>query len=94
MTYYSNQKPNKYPQIPDIVLDFHGLTTVECKAELDEIIDSKEYTHIRIIVGKGTRSPNGPILPDFVRNFFTTNNIRFSPSKPQDGGDGALEVFL
>lgn len=94
MTYYSGQKNNKYPQIPDAIFDFHGMTTSECKLELEDIIRDGEYTHIRIIVGKGTRSPNGPVLPDFVRNYLTEHHIRFSPSKPQDGGEGALEVFL
>jgi DNA-nicking Smr family endonuclease len=94
MSYYEAQKPNKYPQIPDELFDFHGMTTSECKLELEDIVRCGEYFHIRIIVGKGTRSPNGPILPDFVRNFLTERNIRFSPSKPQDGGEGALEVYL
>lgn len=94
MSYYSNQKPNKYPQIPDLILDLHGMTTVECKQELDALIEDDKYSHIRIIVGKGTRSPNGPILPDFVRNYLIEHNIRFSPSKPQDGGEGAMEVYF
>jgi DNA-nicking Smr family endonuclease len=94
MSYYEAQKNNKYPQIPDEVFDFHGMTTSECKLELEDIVECGEYSHIRIIVGKGTRSPNGPILPDFVRNFLTERSIRFSPSKPQDGGEGAMEVYF
>lgn len=94
MSYYENQKDNKYPQIPDIVLDFHGFTTSECRHELDILLEDLEYSHVRIIVGKGNRSPNGPVLPDFVRNYLIEHNVRFSPSKPQDGGDGALEVYF
>jgi len=94
MSYYEAQKHNKYPQTPEDVFDFHGMTTSECKLELEEIIRDEEYNHIRIIVGKGTRSPNGPVLPDFIRNYLTDHNIRFSPSKPQDGGDGSLEVYF
>jgi DNA-nicking Smr family endonuclease len=93
MSYYEGTG-NKYPQIPDLVLDFHGFTTGECRHELDELIDNREYSHIRIIVGKGKNSANGPVLPDFVRNYLTTRNIRFSTSKIQDGGEGALEVYL
>ncbi len=85
---------DEYPQEPDLVLDFHGMTTAECKDALDELIKNSAESHIRIIVGKGTRSQNGPVLPDFVRNYLTTHNIRFSQSKLQDGGEGALEVFL
>lgn len=94
MSYYEAQKNNKYSQEPDEVFDFHGMTTSECKLELEDIIRSGDYTYIRIVVGKGTRSPNGPVLPDFVRNYLTEHNIRFSPSKPQDGGEGALEVYF
>ncbi|MES2023240.1 MAG: Smr/MutS family protein [Patescibacteria group bacterium] len=93
MSYYAD-KGNKYPQNPELVLDFHGYTTMECKEELDELIGNSEYSHIRIIVGKGQNSANGPILPDFVRNYLTTRNIRFNQSKIQAGGAGALEVFL
>ncbi len=95
MSYYEVQKKhNKYKQEPDLVLDFHGMTTAECKDELDELMKNSAESHIRIIVGKGTRSLNGPVLPDFVRNYLTTHNIRFSQSKIQDGGEGALEVYL
>lgn len=93
MSYYAS-KSNKYPQIAEAVFDFHGMTTSECKLELEDIIQSGEYSHIRIIVGKGTRSPNGPVLPDFVTNYLISHNIRFSSSKPQNGGEGALEVYL
>ncbi len=65
-----------------------------CKHVLEDVIEAGEYSHIRIIVGKGLNSPNGPILPDFVRNFLTEKGIRFSQSKIQNGGEGALEVFF
>jgi DNA-nicking Smr family endonuclease len=94
MSYYEGQKNNKYKQEPDLILDFHGMTTAECKDGLDTILKNREHRHLRIIVGKGTRSQNGPVLPDFVRNYLTTHNIRFSQSKIQDGGEGALEVYL
>jgi DNA-nicking Smr family endonuclease len=93
MSFYAN-KNNKYTQTPELVLDFHGYTTFECKEVLDELVVSHEYSHVRIIVGKGKNSTNGPILPDFVKNYLVDNNIRFNTSKIQDGGEGALEVFL
>ena len=96
MSYYANQskKNNKYPQEPEIVLDFHGMTTLECKDELDELLKVGGYSHIRIIVGKGNNSADGPILPSFVKNYFSERNIRFNQSKIQDGGEGSLEVYL
>lgn len=93
MSYYADTG-NKYKQIPEAVFDFHGYTTFECEEALDEIIREGEYKHIRIIVGKGKNSINGPILPNFVKNYLNSNNIRFNQSKFQDGGEGSLEVFL
>jgi len=95
MSYYAgNSKNNKYQQEPDFELDFHGWTTMECKEELDEIIREGDYSHIRIIVGKGKNSADGPILPNFVKNYLNGKGIRFNQSKIQDGGEGALEVYL
>lgn len=95
MSYYAgNSKNNKYQQEPEFELDFHGWTTMECKEELDEIIRENDYSHIRIIVGKGKNSADGPVLPNFVKNYLNERNIRFSQSKIQDGGEGALEVYL
>lgn len=96
MSYYAGigAKHNKYPQIPELILDFHGYTTLECKDELDALISEGKFGHIRIIVGKGKNSQEGPILPNFVRNYLTDHRIRFNQSKLQDGGEGALEVYL
>lgn len=88
------KKANKYIQNPGYVIDLHGFTTYETQSILDELIEEAEYKHIRVIVGKGLNSENGPILPDFVKNYLNKRNIRFSQSKLQDGGEGALEVFL
>jgi DNA-nicking Smr family endonuclease len=85
---------NKYEPEPEEVFDFHGYTTSMCKHVLEDVIEAGEYSHIRIIVGKGLNSPNGPVLPDFIRNFLTEKDIRFSQSKIQNGGEGALEVFF
>ena len=84
---------NKYLQVPKSVIDLHGCTTAEARLILDDIV--KEHaTHVRIITGKGTHSENGPILRDFVKNYLNDRKVRFSQSKIQDGGEGALEVFL
>lgn len=85
---------NKYEQIAEYEIDLHGYTTMEAKQALDEIVRENKYKHVRIIVGKGTNSINGPILPDFVRNYLDEHNIPHKPAKIQNGGIGALEVFL
>lgn len=95
MSYYANMgKNNKYQQEPEFELDLHGWTMMEAKEELDEIIREGDYSHIRVIVGKGKNSADGPVLPNFVKNYLNERNIRFSQSKIQDGGEGALEVYF
>lgn len=85
---------NKYEQNAEIQIDLHGYTTMEAKEILDTLLEENKYKHVRIVVGRGTNSVNGPILPDFVRNYLNTHSIRYNQSKIQDGGEGALEVFL
>jgi DNA-nicking Smr family endonuclease len=85
---------NKYEQIPDKEIDLHGYTTSETKEILDTLVREKKYTLVRVIVGKGNNSANGPVLPNFVRDYLTSRSIRYKPAKLQHGGSGALDVFL
>ena len=78
---------------PSRIIDLHGYTTAEAKVALDELVRSQD-TYVRIIVGKGNHSENGPVLREFVKRFLLSKNIHFNQSKIQDGGEGALEVFL
>ena len=94
MNYSKSNRINKYSQTPEFILDLHGLTTIESRDRLAEVIDSEEYSHIRVIVGRGLNSEHGPVLPYFVRNYLTERGIRYNQSKIQEGGEGSLEVFL
>ncbi len=85
---------NKYPNTPSMVLDLHGHTRDEAREALDELVESGAHSHVRIITGRGLHSPNGPVLRDFVTQYLSDKNIRYSRSKLQDGGDGAIEAFL
>ena len=85
---------NKYESIPEHILDLHRHTLKEAEALLVKTVKDKKYSHIRVITGKGLHSSNGPVIKNFVRNFLLNKNIKFSQSKIQDGGEGALEVFL
>ncbi len=85
---------NKYQRTPNYILDLHGHTTQEAKVVLDELVDEGKYSYIRIITGKGLHSPNGPVLRDFIKSYLEARRIHFTQSKIQDGGEGALEVFL
>ncbi|MFT5360000.1 MAG: DNA-nicking Smr family endonuclease [Candidatus Paceibacteria bacterium] len=85
---------NKYEQIAELEIDLHGYTTAEAQDVLDDLLDEGAHAHVRVIVGKGTRSFNGPVLPDFVKSYLNARNIMYRQSKIRDGGEGALEVFL
>jgi DNA-nicking Smr family endonuclease len=87
-------KQNKYIQTPDKVIDLHGLTTDESADLLGALLMGRRGVHVRIIVGKGTRSANGPVLPDFVKHYLARHDVSFRQSKIQEGGEGALEVFF
>ncbi len=86
--------PQKYTQQPDAEIDLHGHTMLEAGEVLGALVREGRYTHVRVITGKGRNSENGPVLPDFVRNFLSDRGIRYNQSKIQDGGEGALEVFF
>ncbi|MCX6754446.1 MAG: Smr/MutS family protein [Candidatus Nomurabacteria bacterium] len=85
---------NKYEQKAEKEIDLHGHTTAESEVILKSLFKDRKYKHVRIIVGKGNNSANGPILPNFVKNYLKSHNARYNQSKIQDGGEGALEVFL
>ncbi|MFM7088706.1 MAG: Smr/MutS family protein [Candidatus Paceibacterota bacterium] len=93
MSYYKGMG-NKYEQVPETVIDFHGYTTLECSDALDELLRDGACRHVRLIVGRGRNSAHGPVLPDFVKQYLRARGIRFNPSKIADGGEGSLEVFL
>ena len=84
---------NKYLRTPSKIIDLHGYTTSEAKVVLDELLRS-ESGYVRMIVGKGNHSAEGPVLREFVKKFLLSKNVHFNQSKIQDGGEGALEVFF
>jgi DNA-nicking Smr family endonuclease len=85
---------NKYEKMPEYILDLHGFTTKEAEGILDELIAAGEYTHVRIITGKGAFRETGPVMRNFVEGYLEDHDIRFNISKLYNGGEGAFEVFL
>ena len=85
-------KNNKYRQVPDVTLDLHGFTTHEATLALDDIRTTSRGLLVRIIVGRGTRSKNGPVLPEHVKNYLVSAGIPYRQSKIQEGGEGSLEA--
>ena len=85
---------NKYTRTPEHILDFHGNTVKEVEEDLNAFFRNNTFNYIRIITGKGVHSQNGPVVREFVKKYLSKKRIRYSQSKPQDGGEGALEVFI
>ena len=85
---------NKYARTPDSVLDLHGYTTAEAAVLLDETLVRGKHTHVRVITGKGTFRPTGPVLRTFVQTYLAGRGLRYAVSKIADGGEGAFEVYL
>lgn len=81
-------------------LDLHGLTKVEAKHELAEFLHECKRRGgrcIRIIHGKGLRSPNKePVLKHHVRHWLTQRDevLAYVSARPADGGGGAVVVLL
>jgi DNA-nicking Smr family endonuclease len=88
----------EYTPIVQAELDLHGYTAQEaCNAVKDFLHDAQihAWTRVRIIVGKGTRSPGGiPVLPDAVKTLLNQLGYTYTYAKIQHGGEGALEVSL
>jgi DNA-nicking Smr family endonuclease len=81
-------------------LDLHGLTTHAAKHELAEFLHESKRRGIRcvrIIHGKGLRSPNRePVLKVHVRHWLTLRDevLAYVQARAVDGGGGALIVLL
>ncbi len=81
-------------------LDLHGLTKVAAKQELAEFLyecKRRGVRCVRIIHGKGLRSPNRePVLKLHVRHWLTLRDevLAYVQARAVDGGGGALLVLL
>lgn len=81
-------------------LDLHGLTKAEAKIELTEFLfecKRRGVRCVRIIHGKGLRSPNRePVLKLHVRHWLTQREevLAYVSARPADGGTGAMVVLL
>lgn len=92
MSFYAPRE-NRTPN-PDQIIDLHGFTTSEARVIIDELLTETDIYHVRLIVGRGKNSINGPILPNFVKTYLKSKNIYFEQSRTKDGGEGSLEVFF
>jgi DNA-nicking Smr family endonuclease len=77
---------------PDFILDLHGHTTSESRLFLDEFFNTHTHGTVRIIVGKGTRSEHGAVLPTFVHNYLTERGFSYAHAPRSGGGEGAYDT--
>lgn len=80
-------------------LDLHGLTVAQAKDALHGFLANALSRHarcVRIIHGKGLRSPRGPVLKAFVSSALrrTPAVVAFVSARPEDGGTGVVLVLL
>jgi DNA-nicking Smr family endonuclease len=82
-------------------LDLHGLVVAEAETEVRAFIEEslkKGYHCVKIIHGRGLRSPNGPVLKQVLLTWlsgrFRKHLIAFVTARQCDGGLGALYVLL
>ena len=82
-------------------LDLHGMTLAEAKEALDLFFRDavrRRLFCIKVIHGRGLRSPNGPVLKEAFRKLlhehFRKWVIAYATAKDCDGGLGATYVIL
>ena len=61
-------------------IDLHGMNMSESRRALDSLFDwlkhHKSIHTIDIVVGMGSRSLNGPVLPSFVINYLKEKSLK------------------
>ncbi|MFA5353425.1 MAG: Smr/MutS family protein [Thermodesulfovibrionales bacterium] len=82
-------------------LDLHGYSLEEAEAEVNMFLKGalmRGLRCIKIIHGRGLRSPRGPVLKDAIRQWLTgryrKHIIAFVSARQCDGGLGAVFVLL
>jgi DNA-nicking Smr family endonuclease len=82
-------------------LDLHGMVLEEAKEEVDRFIAEslkKSMRCVKIIHGRGLRSPAGPVLKEALVKWLSSRHrkkiIAFVTARQCDGGLGALYVLF
>ncbi|MDH4232270.1 MAG: Smr/MutS family protein [Nitrospirota bacterium] len=82
-------------------LDLHGLCLEEAESSVEQFIKeslTKGHRCIRIIHGRGLRSPRGPVLKEALIKWLSVRYrkhiIAFVSARQCDGGLGALYILL
>lgn len=86
--------------INQATIDLHGLTGDAARGELARFLAQARHAGlrcVRVIHGKGTRSPNNePVLRNKVRLSLSRRDevLAFCDAAPADGGSGAVDILL
>jgi len=91
----------RYPP-PEADLDLHGFTAIGAEARAKSFIQTalhRGYFTVRIIVGRGVHSPDGPVLPHVVEDLLKMlKGDKQVLSYEWEGGQrkksGALKIYL
>ncbi|KJU85869.1 smr domain-containing protein, partial [Candidatus Magnetobacterium bavaricum] len=82
-------------------LDLHGCTLAEAELIISGFIKEsirKGYRCIKVIHGRGLRSPNGPVLKSALVKWLSGQMrkyiMAFATAPQYDGGLGALYILL
>jgi DNA-nicking Smr family endonuclease len=82
-------------------LDLHGFTVDEAATHVDDFLRKSRLNGLRcikIIHGRGLKSPQGPVLKDsligWLSGRYRKNIIAFATARRCDGGLGALYLLL
>ena len=82
-------------------VDLHGLTLTEAEEALTEFFKealSRQYSCIKVVHGRGLKSPHGPVLKEafkkLLRGPFRKWVLAYATAKDCDGGLGATYVLL
>lgn len=82
-------------------LDLHGFTVEEAEVQVDEMLRgalTRGLRCIKIIHGRGLKSPQGPVLKEalvkWLAGRYRKNIIAFCTARQCDGGLGALYILL
>ena len=82
-------------------IDLHGLTLVDAEQALIEFFKdalARQYSCIKVIHGRGLKSPHGPVLKEalirWLQGPFRKRVLAYATAKDCDGGLGATYVLL
>lgn len=79
-------------------LDLHMFTRRQAEMELYDFLEKSYnlgFCKVRIITGKGINSENKEsVLKPFVQTILKREGLKFRNAKINQGGEGAIEVWL